>query len=47
MFTYNAILNSLYPCIAVDDFVPINDIMSGTNVGFLRLSLALGTTAQV
>ncbi len=44
LFTANAVLNSLYPVIGVDDYVPIQDVMRAANVGFLRVTLALGTT---
>ncbi|XP_040195871.1 C2 domain-containing protein 3 [Rana temporaria] len=41
------LLQAQYPVVAVDSFVPVNDVYSGTERGKLRVLLAMGSGDQV
>ena len=45
---FNAeVLQSLMPVVAVDEFLPIVNLLKGKEVGYIKACLAFGTPAQV
>jgi hypothetical protein len=38
---------SVYPMVAYDEYQPVNDVRSGKDTGYLKVCLALGTSAQI
>ena len=43
----DSLANSVYPIIAFDEYRPVNNIKTGEEIGYVKLCLAMGTSAQV